>query len=734
MDEKKICFIVAVNDQRKMQECMRYINSLIVPDGYLTDIITICEAESMAEAYQTGMEESDAKYKIYLHQDVFIINPTFMQDVIGIFNADTQIGMIGFSGIDFIPEDGIFEKKWNTGTIIEYTDNKTELISEKYAYIWDDFQKDFSPKISMEKYEKMESSINIYIRKVVAVQGCCMVTDVDIPWMQNNINEWDYVDIAHAFEMYRENYCVVVPYQNAAWCYHDRNAVVRPDSSYARGKMVGAYPELFSGGENEEEFEQEYQNLLAEKRQVDSIREQIAGAYDIGEYDTIRNLITDLIAGNVADREIWEIIAVLEVKWLEENNQSIHSDDFFIRGELWKNTYARYIEIRYTLLRMKYGIKDKETDKLKKEIQDGSISKDIIRKIEEISFVNLESAECLNDEDLVSVLLPVYNGEKTIGDTLKSIVSQSYKNIEIIVIDDASTDQSRNIIDQFAVEDSRIKRVYLTENRNVCNAGNIGFAKAKGKYVALIGHDDIWRKNKLKRQILFMKEHPAIALCFTWAEVINAEKICVTQKNGMLKSMFQRSNMTWQKNMLNLIVNGNFFCSPSACIRSDVLQKVGYYRYGLVQLQDYDLWLRILETEVSYVMTERTTLYRRFDDNSNLSASDIYTDNRTRHEGQWIKYHLFKNFDKEKFKYIMQDVLCNPNAVSEKEIEIEKALILWQQGDCFAEDLFIELLEDEEVRNILEEKYHFTLQDFYKKNKEPIEFDAFWKNAKLVKE
>ena len=73
MDDKKICFIMCVNDAALMDEAIYYLNRLEVPEGYVTDLLTIEGAPSMAEGYNEGMRSSDAKYKIYLHQDVFII-------------------------------------------------------------------------------------------------------------------------------------------------------------------------------------------------------------------------------------------------------------------------------------------------------------------------------------------------------------------------------------------------------------------------------------------------------------------------------------------------------------------------------------------------------------------------------------------------------------------------------------------------------------------------------------
>ena len=246
----------------------------------------------------------------------------------------------------------------------------------------------------------------------------------------------------------------------------------------------------------------------------------------------------------------------------------------------------------------------------------------------------------------------------------------------------------------------------------------------------MIGQDDLWRKEKTDIQIDFMEKHEDVAVCFSFADVIDENRQIVNERNKSLGDMFQRPNLPEESYRRLLILGGNFYCAPSACIRMEDLEKCGYYRYGLVQLQDYDLWMRLMMRGLLYVLPQKLTLYRRFRDNSNLSASDLYTDNRTRHEGQWIRYHILETMSANDFKKIMAGILQNPDANTEKEIRIEKAFLLWSLNNCFAEKMFIELLEDDEIREIMEKKYHFGLNDFYKMNIEPINFDLFYKSIK----
>ena len=110
-------------------------------------------------------------------------------------------------------------------------------------------------------------------------------------------------------------------------------------------------------------------------------------------------------------------------------------------------------------------------------------------------------------EELISVIIPCYNAEKYISETIESVIKQTYSNWELLVVDDCSTDDSENIIKSYAKKDSRIK-YYRTESNTGTPAEprNIGINKAKGEYVALLDADDLFLPNKLEKQIEFINE------------------------------------------------------------------------------------------------------------------------------------------------------------------------------------------------------------------------------------
>lgn len=108
LNNQKIAFVICANDQLYYEDCLWYITQLYVPDGYETDIIGITGAESMVDAYNAAMESSDAKYKVYLHQDVFIYHRGFIEDILRLFQTYEKLGMLGVVGGVNLPKDAVY--------------------------------------------------------------------------------------------------------------------------------------------------------------------------------------------------------------------------------------------------------------------------------------------------------------------------------------------------------------------------------------------------------------------------------------------------------------------------------------------------------------------------------------------------------------------------------------------------------------------------------------------------
>lgn len=135
-NDKKICFVICYNNERYLSEYLLYINNLNIHEGYIIENINIKGAKSMTSGYQEAMILTNARYIVYLHQDVFILEKDFLKKTIDIFNTDKSIGMIGMVGTEKLPESAVmWQSKERVGlirlsvieTVYDYFDNKMQI-------------------------------------------------------------------------------------------------------------------------------------------------------------------------------------------------------------------------------------------------------------------------------------------------------------------------------------------------------------------------------------------------------------------------------------------------------------------------------------------------------------------------------------------------------------------------------------------------------------------------------
>lgn len=196
MNNKKICFVTCVNNDRQYKECLLYINNLKIPEGYEIDYISIKEVGSITSGYNAAMNGTDAKYKVYLHQDTYIINENFIYDMLNIFNQDDEIGMIGVAGAKTIPTNAIWwESIHKYGKVYESHTGNMELLA------FNNIEKNYE--------------------EVKAIDGLIMITQYDLPWREDIFEGWHFYDTSQSVEFNLAGYKVVVPKQDECWCIHD---------------------------------------------------------------------------------------------------------------------------------------------------------------------------------------------------------------------------------------------------------------------------------------------------------------------------------------------------------------------------------------------------------------------------------------------------------------------------------------------------------------------------------
>jgi len=180
----------------------------------------------------------------------------------------------------------------------------------------------------------------------------------------------------------------------------------------------------------------------------------------------------------------------------------------------------------------------------------------------------------------VSVITAAFNSAPFIEDTIRSVRAQTYRNWEMIVVDDCSEDNTHQIIEQWARKDDRICLIKFSKNRGTATSRNAAIKAAKGRYIAFLDSDDIWLPDKLSLQIKFMQEHKC-ALSYTAYRKID--------KDGNPKSNTIKipEIVTYKK-----LLSSNFIACLTAMYDSKILGKV--YMPDILKRQDYCLWLKIL--------------------------------------------------------------------------------------------------------------------------------------------
>lgn len=215
MNDKKICFIMCVNNEMYVEECLHYINRLVIPDGYKIDVISIKEAKSMTEGYNAAMVATDAKYKIYMHQDVFLVKLDFIQDMLDVF-SNPEVGMIGMVGAEKLSKDGCMWNGDRVGRIYSSNIVSTQLF------------------IASDKQNKPYTEVE-------AVDGLFIATQYDIKWREDIFDGWDFYDVSQSEEFHRAGYKVVVPYMDIPWCLHDDGILNLEDYDKYRKRFLNEY-------------------------------------------------------------------------------------------------------------------------------------------------------------------------------------------------------------------------------------------------------------------------------------------------------------------------------------------------------------------------------------------------------------------------------------------------------------------------------------------------------------
>lgn len=330
-DLKQIAFIICTDNEQCCSECVRYIQDLEIPEGYGIDIIGIQQAESVAAAYNAGMQASNARYKVYLHQDTFILNKNFIRDILGIFQANEEIGLLGVVGAQEYPSDGSDSYSWNVGRVAFYNGVMTADVPYK------------------------QESSAAYM-EVKAVHGCLMAAQYDMPWEESvHMGEecprgGDSYHVLQSLEMQRNGYKVIVPFQGMSWCHCDG---------------------IIAKGSKETEI----------------FRERMIRLMELGAYEELSGIVEAVRHLRLADIQVREIVNLMEIYNLEKANpQDALSTWWELRD--WKQLHEIYTRIRHMVMWTEFRRENAQIEELQDMVASGIVSKTAVQKIAQTALQN----------------------------------------------------------------------------------------------------------------------------------------------------------------------------------------------------------------------------------------------------------------------------------------------------------------------------------------------------------
>jgi len=199
---------------------------------------------------------------------------------------------------------------------------------------------------------------------------------------------------------------------------------------------------------------------------------------------------------------------------------------------------------------------------------------------------------------LVSIVMPVYNEENTVKKAIESVLNQTYREIELIVVDDGSTDTTPQIVSQLKKRDCRIIFLRNSVNRGITYSLNRGLRKASGKYIARIDGDDWYCSKKIELQVDFLEKRKEYGIVGTfYILILNSKALKISLPVSHEKIMRQ-------------LAYRNAFAHSAIMIRKDILDRVGYYDEKYQYAQDYELYFRILSISKGYNIP-KYLLFRR---------------------------------------------------------------------------------------------------------------------------
>lgn len=324
---------------------------------------------------------------------------------------------------------------------------------------------------------------------------------------------------------------------------------------------------------------------------------------------------------------------------------------------------------------------------------------------------------------MISVLMCTYNREHFLKRAIDSVLNQTYREIEFIIVDDGSTDHTEELVK--AYDDTRIRYLKMEKNSFYCYAANYGLLHCKGEYIAFMNSDDVWMPEKLEKQLAFLEEKPEYGACFSAVKLINDQGEDITDECPEMRDLFAKQYESQKECVQYLLKYRNSLCHPSAVVRKEILDKTGGFNLMFCQLADYDLWMRLITEAPVYVMEEHLIQFRwDMTAKDQISIATVENAVRAFNEQVLIRKQFVERLTDEQFKSFLGDWFKNKDSSRHLELEFEKAFIL---AECLSDAPDLKVLGIEKMEQVMKEpkamdvlRNHFQMDifDLYRWNKD----------------
>lgn len=338
MNEHKFCFMICANDERYLEECLWYVEGLFVPEGYETEKIVVRGAQSMTGGYNEAMRQTDAKYRIYMHQDVLLVKRDLLSELLEVFQ-DRSVGMVGIMGKKEFMASAEYSRNWDAGAAEVFNGTNTFYVNHPLQEKgWVD---------------------------VEAADGMFLATQYDLPWDEEGFGGWDFYDISQSLRFRKAGYRIAVPcVENPGdvWIFHDSGQCEYDQWEEWRKVFCEKY-----GADGYQYTESEWMKRRGEQKER---QRQVQDAFERGDFDETGRLLSRMETHDLNARLCYTVSYLVFIGKETETyggivSAALQSFEEFIR---------EYDEVKFVLRRCYFGALDEAWDVLRKKVREERIT------------------------------------------------------------------------------------------------------------------------------------------------------------------------------------------------------------------------------------------------------------------------------------------------------------------------------------------------------------------------